>query len=59
MGIEQRLADIIQAFHADALSSTVDLDLALCVWVQAAASHRARQQPPLNPEAKPRGGSKP
>lgn len=59
MGIEQRLADIIQAFHADALSSTVDLDLALCVWVQAAASHRARQRPPLNPEAKPRGGSKP
>jgi transposase len=35
MTIEQRLAEIIQAFHADALSSTVnlnvDLDIMLCV----------------------------
>lgn len=40
MTIEERLAEIIQAFHADALSSTVnlnvDLDIALCVLAQAA-----------------------
>ena len=39
MTIEQRLAEIIQAFHADALSSTVnlnvDLDIMLCVLAQA------------------------
>jgi hypothetical protein len=39
MTIEQRLAEIIQAFHADALSSTVnlnvDLDITLCVLAQA------------------------
>ncbi len=39
MGIEQRLAEIIRAFHADALSSAVnlnvDLDIALCVLAQA------------------------
>ena len=39
MTIEQRLADIIQAFHADALSSAVnlnvDLDIMLCVLAQA------------------------
>ncbi len=39
MTIEQRLAEIIQAFHADALSSTVnlnvDLDVVLCVLAQA------------------------
>jgi transposase-like protein len=39
MTIEQRLAEIIRAFHADALSSTVnlnvDLDIALCVLAQA------------------------
>ncbi|HET9258178.1 MAG TPA: hypothetical protein VFO16_23685 [Pseudonocardiaceae bacterium] len=39
MTIEQRLAGIIQAFHADALSSTVnlnaDLDIMLCVLAQA------------------------
>lgn len=39
MGIEQRLAEIIRAFHADALSSTVnlnvDLDITLCVLAQA------------------------
>lgn len=39
MTIEERLAEIIQAFHADALSSTVnlnvDLDIALCVLAQA------------------------
>lgn len=38
MTIEQRLAEIIQAFHADALSSTVnlnvDLDIMLCVLAQ-------------------------
>jgi transposase len=39
MTIEQRLAEIIQAFHADALASTVnlnvDLDIMLCVLAQA------------------------
>lgn len=39
MGIEQRLAEIIRAFHADALSSAVnlnvDLDIMLCVLTQA------------------------
>jgi len=39
MTIEERLAEIIRAFHADALSSTVnlnvDLDIALCVLAQA------------------------
>ena len=39
MTIEQRLAEIIGAFHADALSSTVnlnvDLDIMLCVFAQA------------------------
>ena len=47
MTIEQRLAEIIQAFHADALSSTVnlnvDLDITLCVLAQAlTAALRAR-----------------
>ena len=39
MTIEQRLAEIIQSFHADALSSAVnlnvDLDIMLCVLAQA------------------------
>ncbi|HEX5882173.1 MAG TPA: transposase [Actinomycetota bacterium] len=39
MTIEERLAEIIRAFHADALSSTVnlnvDLDIMLCVLAQA------------------------
>jgi hypothetical protein len=39
MSIEQRLAEIIRAFHADALSSAVnlnvDLDIMLCVLAQA------------------------
>jgi hypothetical protein len=35
MTIEQRLAEIIRAFHTDALSSTVNLDLILCVLAQA------------------------
>ena len=39
MTIEERLAEIIGAFHADALSSTVnlnvDLDIVLCVLAQA------------------------
>ncbi len=39
MTIEQRLAEIIKAFHADALSSTVNLnvdpDIMLCVLAQA------------------------
>jgi hypothetical protein len=39
MTTEQRLAEIIQAFHTDALSSTVnlnvDLDIMLCVLAQA------------------------
>jgi hypothetical protein len=42
MTIEQRLAEIIGAFHADALSSTVnlnvDLDIMLCVLAQALTS---------------------
>jgi len=47
MTIEQRLAEIIQAFCADALSSTVnlnvDLDIMLCVLAQALiAALRAR-----------------
>jgi hypothetical protein len=47
MTIEQRLAEIIQAFHADALSSAVnlnaDLDIMLCVLAQAlTAALRAR-----------------
>ena len=47
MTIEQRLAEIIQAFCADALSSTVnlnvDLDITLCVLAQALlAAFRAR-----------------
>jgi len=47
MTIEQRLAEIIQAFHADALSSAVnlnaDLDIMLCVLAQALiAALRAR-----------------
>jgi transposase len=47
MTIEQRLAEIIRAFHADALSSTVnlnvDLDIMLCVLAQALlAALRAR-----------------
>ena len=47
MTIEQRLAEIIQAFCADALSSTVnlniDLDVVLCVLAQALlAAFRAR-----------------
>jgi len=47
MTIEQRLAEIIQAFGADALSSAVnlngDLDVVLCVLAQAlTAAFRAR-----------------
>jgi hypothetical protein len=47
MTIEQRLAEIIGAFHADALSSAVnlnvDLDIMLCVLAQAlTAALRAR-----------------
>ena len=47
MTIEQRLAEIIRAFHADALSFTVnlnvDLDIMLCVLAQALlAALRAR-----------------
>jgi hypothetical protein len=43
MTIEQRLAEIIQAFHADALSSTVNLNIMLCVLAQAlTAALRAR-----------------
>jgi Transposase DDE domain len=47
MTIEQRLAEIIRAFHADALSSTVNLnvglDIMLCVLAQALlAAFRAR-----------------
>ncbi len=47
MSIEDRLAEIIRAFHADALSSAVnlnvDLDIMLCVLAQAlVAAVRAR-----------------
>src|SRR5439155_5121939 len=47
MTIEERLAEIIRAFHADALSSAVnlnvDLDIMLCVLAQALlAALRAR-----------------
>jgi len=50
MTIEQRLAEIIQAFCADALSSTVslnvDLDIVLCVLAQALlAAFRSRLGP--------------
>jgi hypothetical protein len=50
MTIEQRLAEIIQAFSADALSSTVnlnvDLDVVLCVLAQALlAAFRSRLGP--------------
>ena len=58
MTIEQRLAEIIRAFHADALSSAVnlnvDLDIMLCVLAQALiaalrpaypASHRHPRHP--------------
>jgi hypothetical protein len=50
MTIEQRLAEIIQAFSADALSSTVnlnvDLDIVLCVLAQALlAAFRTRLGP--------------
>ena len=50
MTIEQRLAEIIQAFCTDALSSTVnlnvDLDVVLCVLAQALlAAFRTRLGP--------------
>jgi transposase len=49
MGIEQRLAEIIRAFHADALSSAVnlnvDLDIALCVLAQALLAALAARLP--------------
>ncbi|MCA1682107.1 MAG: hypothetical protein LC700_03055 [Actinobacteria bacterium] len=57
MTIEQRLAEIIQAFHADALSSTVnlnaDLDIMLCVLAQAliaALRTRLPGYPALTPD---------
>jgi hypothetical protein len=54
MTIEQRLAEIIQAFRADALSSTVnlnvDLDIVLCVLAQALlAAFRIRLAPATPP----------
>ncbi len=49
MGIEQRLAEIIRAFHADALSSAVnlnvDLDIMLCVLAQAILAALAARLP--------------
>ena len=49
MTIEQRLAEIIRAFHADALSSTVnlnvDLDIVLCVLAQALTAALRRRLP--------------
>ena len=48
MTIEQRLAEIIRAFCADALSSAVnlnaDLNVVLCVLAQAAAQPRTRDR---------------
>ena len=56
MTIEQRLAEIIRAFHADALSSAVnlnvDLDIVLCVLAQAltaALRHRLRGHATVTP----------
>jgi hypothetical protein len=52
MTIEQRLAEIIQAFHADALSSTVnlnvDLDIMLCVLAQALLAALRQRLPGYN-----------
>jgi hypothetical protein len=49
MTIEQRLAEIIRAFHADALSSAVnlnvDLDVVLCVLAQAVTAALRRRLP--------------
>jgi len=49
MGIEQRLAEIIRAFHADALPSTVnshvDLDITLCVLAHAVLTALANRLP--------------
>jgi len=49
MTIEQRLAEIIRAFHADALSSTVnlnvDLDIILCVLAQAVTAALRQRLP--------------
>ena len=49
MTIEQRLAEIIRAFHADALSSTVnlnvDLDITLVVLAQALTAALAKRLP--------------
>src|SRR6266545_935466 len=42
MTIEQRLAEIIRAFHADALSSTVNLNVDLDVMLAVLAALRAR-----------------
>jgi hypothetical protein len=53
MTIEQRLAEIIRAFHADALSSAVnlnvDLDIMLCVLAQALTSAAANAYPATPP----------
>ena len=63
MTIEQRLAEIIRSFCADALSSTVnlnvDLDIMLCVLAQALlAAFRTRlgggDAPPPPPTPPPR-----
>ena len=58
MTIEQRLAEIIQAFHADALSSAVnlnvDLDVVLCVLAQALlAAFRAAPPAAATPRPPP------
>ena len=53
MTIEQRLAEIIRAFHADALSSAVnlnvDLDIVLCVLAQALTAALAHAYPATPP----------
>jgi len=53
MTIEQRLAEIVRAFHLDALSSTVnlniDLDVVLSVLAQALTAAFATATPPPPP----------
>ena len=59
MTTEQRLAEIIQAFCADALSSTVnlnlnvDLDTVLCVPAQRSSQHSAPGSAPATPPPHP------
>jgi len=60
MTIEQRLAEIIRAFRADALSSAfnlnvdLDLDITLCVLAQALLAAFGAHLPPRPPQRHPR-----